>query len=151
MKAVRHLTFDTGNRRDINRCQDEVSLNEVSLNMYYWNQQSHGQLIPGQCVPSLDRIQAVENHNSYSQKLRFPWVTWGKPKIRSPDPAHERIKYAQSSPDPTFPNPVTPTPEVWDTLVRDDLSWGLKGTVSRDFLLLVFFMNQFPPSPRVFH
>jgi hypothetical protein len=26
----------------------------------------------------------------------------------------------------------------------------LKGTVSRDFLLLVFFMHQFPPSPRVF-
>ena len=26
-----------------------------------------------------------------------------------------------------------------------------KGTVSRDFLLLVFFVNQFPPSPRVFH
>jgi hypothetical protein len=26
---------------------------------------------------------------------------------------------------------------------------GLK--VSRDFLLLVFFMNQFPPRPRVFH
>ncbi len=26
-----------------------------------------------------------------------------------------------------------------------------KGTVSRDFLLLVFFMNQFPPSPRLFH
>jgi hypothetical protein len=24
---------------------------------------------------------------------------------------------------------------------------NLKGTVSRDFLLLVFFMNQFPPSP----
>jgi hypothetical protein len=23
----------------------------------------------------------------------------------------------------------------------------LKGTVSRDFRLLVFFMNQFPPSP----
>jgi hypothetical protein len=35
--------------------------------------------------------------------------------------------------------------------------WGvtmpakIKGTVSRDFLLLVLFMNQFPPSPRVFH
>ena len=29
-------------------------------------------------------------------------------------------------------------------------SW-LKGTVSRDFLLLVFFMNQFPPSPWVYH
>jgi hypothetical protein len=27
----------------------------------------------------------------------------------------------------------------------------LQGTVSRDFLLLVLFMNQFPPSPRVFH
>ncbi len=27
----------------------------------------------------------------------------------------------------------------------------IKGTVSRDFLLLVFFMNQFPPSPRVCH
>ncbi len=27
----------------------------------------------------------------------------------------------------------------------------IKETVSRDFLLLVFFMNQFPPSPRVFH
>jgi hypothetical protein len=24
-----------------------------------------------------------------------------------------------------------------------------KGTVSRDFLLLVFFMNQFPPSPSI--
>ncbi len=27
----------------------------------------------------------------------------------------------------------------------------LKMIVSRDFLLLVLFMNQFPPSPRVFH
>jgi hypothetical protein len=27
----------------------------------------------------------------------------------------------------------------------------IKGTVSRDFRLLVFFMNQFPPSPRVYH
>ncbi len=27
----------------------------------------------------------------------------------------------------------------------------LKETVSRDFLLLVFFMYKFPPSPRVFH
>jgi hypothetical protein len=30
-------------------------------------------------------------------------------------------------------------------------TWALKGTASRDFLLLVLFMNQFPPSPRVFH
>ncbi len=28
---------------------------------------------------------------------------------------------------------------------------GFKGTVSRNFLLLVFFINQFPPSPRVSH
>jgi hypothetical protein len=28
---------------------------------------------------------------------------------------------------------------------------SFKGTVSRDFLLLLFFMNQFPPHPRVFH
>jgi len=27
----------------------------------------------------------------------------------------------------------------------------LKGTVSQDFWLLVFFMNQFPPSPRISH
>ncbi len=27
----------------------------------------------------------------------------------------------------------------------------VKGTVSRDFLLLVLFMNQFPPSPWVYH
>jgi hypothetical protein len=27
----------------------------------------------------------------------------------------------------------------------------IKGTVSRDFLLLVFFINQFPPSLRVSH
>jgi hypothetical protein len=27
----------------------------------------------------------------------------------------------------------------------------LKGIVSRDILLLVFFINQFPPSPRVSH
>ncbi len=29
--------------------------------------------------------------------------------------------------------------------------YTFKGTVSRDFLLLVFFTNQFPPSPWVFH
>jgi hypothetical protein len=33
----------------------------------------------------------------------------------------------------------------------DVVRWRFKGTVSRDFLLLVFFMNQFPPSSRVFH
>jgi hypothetical protein len=39
-------------------------------------------------------------------------------------------------------------------MYRQQSSFGgkiLKGTVSRDFLLLVFFMNQFSPSPRVFH
>jgi hypothetical protein len=28
---------------------------------------------------------------------------------------------------------------------------AIKGTVSRDFLLLVFFINQFPPSPWLCH
>ncbi len=31
------------------------------------------------------------------------------------------------------------------------LAQTIQGTVSQDFLLLVFFMNQFPPSPRVSH
>jgi hypothetical protein len=33
--------------------------------------------------------------------------------------------------------------------IRFVLFWIFKGTVSRDFLLLVFFINQFPPSPTV--
>ncbi len=33
---------------------------------------------------------------------------------------------------------------------REKFQRMVKGTVSRDFLLLVFFMNQFPPSPRKF-
>jgi hypothetical protein len=33
--------------------------------------------------------------------------------------------------------------------IQDEVFSGYKGTVSRDFLL--FSMNQFPPSPRVFH
>ncbi len=36
------------------------------------------------------------------------------------------------------------------TDVDDDIII-IKGTVSRDFLLSVFFINQFPPSPRVSH
>jgi hypothetical protein len=37
------------------------------------------------------------------------------------------------------------------TGIKENHYWNLdfKGTVSRDFLLLVFIMNQFPPSPRV--
>jgi hypothetical protein len=34
-------------------------------------------------------------------------------------------------------------------LKRNSLVKNVKGIVSRDFLLLVFLMNQFPPSPRV--
>ncbi len=40
--------------------------------------------------------------------------------------------------------------EGWGRAEESCLSL-LKWTVSRDFLLLVFFMNQFPPSPRVSH
>jgi hypothetical protein len=32
-------------------------------------------------------------------------------------------------------------------LINEFFRANFKGTVSRDFLLLVFFMNQFPPSP----
>ncbi len=41
--------------------------------------------------------------------------------------------------------------EVVAQLVHFTQKTLLKGTVSRNFLLLVFFMNQFSPSPRVFH
>jgi hypothetical protein len=43
--------------------------------------------------------------------------------------------------------------EQFDAAVRAifRISSVLKGTVSRDFLLLIFFMNQFTPSPRVSH
>jgi hypothetical protein len=36
-------------------------------------------------------------------------------------------------------------------IIDVDFLRHFKGTVSRDFLLLVFFINQFPPSPRVSH
>jgi hypothetical protein len=35
----------------------------------------------------------------------------------------------------------------WLEQVSQSTNSSLKGTVSRDFLLLVLFMNQFPPSP----
>jgi hypothetical protein len=41
--------------------------------------------------------------------------------------------------------------ENFNNFVGTPLDSRVKGTVSRDFLLLVFFMNQFPPSPRVCH
>ncbi len=44
-----------------------------------------------------------------------------------------------------------PEAEFLNFLGPQPRNWFLKGTVSRDFLLLVLFMNQFPPSPRVFH
>jgi hypothetical protein len=33
------------------------------------------------------------------------------------------------------------------SLIKVDILYNLKGTVSRDFRRQVFFMNQFPPSP----
>ncbi len=43
------------------------------------------------------------------------------------------------------------TPGISDVIAADQLAkvpyFFIKGTVSRDFLLLVLFMNQFPPSP----
>jgi hypothetical protein len=43
----------------------------------------------------------------------------------------------------------TPSPTEGNTEEENNGHVVFKGTVSRDFLLLVFFMNQFPPSPRV--
>ncbi len=40
---------------------------------------------------------------------------------------------------------------IYNSKVFREVFLILKGTVSRDFLLLVFFMNQFPPSHRVSH
>jgi hypothetical protein len=50
-----------------------------------------------------------------------------------PMPCLPKVKMAGKK-DPSFKNSTTLTPKK------------LKGTVSRDFLLLVFFLNQFPPS-----
>ncbi len=47
-------------------------------------------------------------------------------------------------------HPGSATPRKTTHLVSLLVS-PFKGTVSRDFLLLVFLMNQFPPSPRVLH
>ncbi len=46
---------------------------------------------------------------------------------------------------------VTVKCTCYNTEISLELIPSVKGTVSRDFLLLVFFMNQFPPSPRVSH
>ncbi len=43
------------------------------------------------------------------------------------------------------------SPEKSERNVRFSQLSHFKGTVSRDFLLLVFLMNQFPPRPRVVH
>jgi hypothetical protein len=51
-----------------------------------------------------------------------------------------------------WPRPAQDRPCAASSLlaVRTRVS-SLKGTVSRDFLVLVFFMNQFPPHSRVLH
>jgi hypothetical protein len=62
---------------------------------------------------------------------------------------------------PTVPVPV-PVPQHWNcgrdlaelwmrsSRVVDRSSRGVKGSLTRDFRLQVFFMNQCPPDPRVF-
>jgi hypothetical protein len=34
---------------------------------------------------------------------------------------------------------------------KNQFFWGLKESLTRDFRLQVFFMNQCPPGPQVFH
>ncbi len=59
--------------------------------------------------------------------------------------------YVQRLPTTLFP--LVLRKEYFDCPERDSYAvhYTYKGTVSRDFLLLVLFINQFPPSPRVFH
>ncbi len=72
----------------LQRFQNEVSLNEISLNINTGvinplDFKTLGQIIPDRCVPTLGRMQAVDYHTSYLQKL------WLQPKLRLPNPTHE--------------------------------------------------------------
>jgi hypothetical protein len=60
----------------LQRFQNEVSLNEISLNINTGvisplDFKTPGQIIPDRCVPTLGRMQAVDNYNSY---LRNFWL-----------------------------------------------------------------------------
>ncbi len=61
--------------------------------------------------------------------------------LLSPDSAYTETLFVRYA----FPKTVHLNPKCRFTKIK------LKGTVSRDFRLLVFFMNQFPPSPWVYH
>ena len=40
---------------------------------------------------------------------------------------------------------------MWDYLIKKCIHLSFKGSLTRDFRLQVFFMNQCPPGPQVFH
>ncbi len=72
----------------LQRFRDEESLNEGSLIIITkiitpLDFKTLGQIIPDRCVPTLGRMQAVDNNHSYLQKL------WLQPKLCSPNPTHE--------------------------------------------------------------
>jgi hypothetical protein len=54
------------------------------------------------------------------------------------------------SPQVTYPNTVGSL-GVNNSVTNISRVGTFKGTLLQKFLLLVFFMNQFPPSPRVSH
>jgi hypothetical protein len=66
-------------------------------------------------------------------------------------PAHHKSRSrGLANIDPKFTSQVRQLYSLLVPLYRYDgcpAQSGLKGTVSRDFLLLVFFMNHLPPSP----
>ncbi len=75
-----------------------MSLTKVTLNILIWiiyplDLETSVQNIPDECVPSLDRNQTMDDHNSYLQKLGFPQVPTSFPH---PTRHMDRIKDARS-------------------------------------------------------
>jgi hypothetical protein len=81
----------------------------------------------------------------------------------TPPPPSPTPHHAYSDTPPTLPRPLEPTPRQQHPTTEPATATvnmykyilfrngTLKGTVSRDFCFWFLFMNQFPPSPRVFH
>ncbi len=63
--------------------------------------------------------------------------------VEDPDP--DPVCHFDAAPHPTFH--FDADPDLGVQKKAQNLEKVLKETVSRDFLLLVFFMNHFPPSP----
>ncbi len=80
-----------------------------------------------------------------SECSQFPLCTlYSKSQITLCSSILLKISIAKTTSPVSLCDSLCSMPSLYITV-----NWVFKGTVSRDFLLLVFFMNQFPPSPRV--